>query len=851
MAETPRAIIDVYNDLPNEEKDVCSSNNFLDCLTFKETIDASHADFGIPLQSGKPKPGDGVNRPKRLVLPPSNDELLCKGGGLDSLSNDLSDSIVLIPRGICSFEQKAIKAFRLGAEGVIIYNNLRSRYSMNYRGSPMVFDNDDIRRRVPMDDIVWPMNKVDYECQNARAWIPKEYFSFEPLPYNDTVNDFILTGSIYEGNLCALEDESHPEELFETNCESKRCLLTGSNKIVTELMEYEVMEACCAWDIHQKMSGTSSPYVSSDDKLEIPITFVTMRDGDKLLNLLIQSKNDNEDVLVVMYERYYPRWNVSTYLVLFLAVFTNFLASWISASDLRRTRKALETTDIILAGTGGAGAVSINADIPANIPVSTVNTTHDYDAISIDNVDNVHSGEVELQDLRQNNTNSAATHVTVGSNEADNVNREADEADLIEQRRDGTNSPSPRNFDEEDYYAYDFSYPSSTFEIRMLHIGAFLVVGSITLFILYFAQVNNIFIVFYAMGGILALVTIFFFPLYRWIGAKLGIGKQIERSICRRFQFCGFSSLRWIDVLSISSATVLGLTWLIVAYGYIFRKTEINAAYWVIHDLMGICICILFIKSIRAASIKVATLLILAFFIYNVLLAFVTPFLFNGISSDMTSDNNEVDAYICEKYPDDPGCVRIIPFPMFLSIPAINDYRGGAIAVMLTNIIIPGLLISYGARLDASKKVVSAYAIRRRLARRGRTDISRYFLERNATVSWRKKLSSYFVWLLISYVLGLFLAYILISFTNAPTAVFLYLAPIILSTIICLGWKKRELEVIWKGHKTVKFAQRIVDVYQFIGPSRIGTFPLDDDSDGDTISVGSSNPSLGESIDFE
>ena len=161
IAALPSATIDVYEIKEEENHSECLSSNFLNCLTHTRSFDASRASFSQPLHFDKPNGFDYNYRPKPLVAAPIYDPLLCNIhypnlASPTSFSSSLTDiyeqKIVLVPRGQCDFERKALNAQLLGADGVVIYNTLESRYNVN-----------------ETNGIVWP-NERDYECDNGETW---------------------------------------------------------------------------------------------------------------------------------------------------------------------------------------------------------------------------------------------------------------------------------------------------------------------------------------------------------------------------------------------------------------------------------------------------------------------------------------------------------------------------------------------------------------------------------------------------------------------------------------------------------------------------------------------------------
>ena len=108
-----------------------------------------------------------------------------------------------------------------------------------------------------------------------------------------------------------------------------------------------------------------------------------------------------------------------------------------------------------------------------------------------------------------------------------------------------------------------------------------------------------------------------------------------------------------LDSLAVISVYSIGVAWLCV--GLLQDSPDTNVFYWVTQNVMGACICISFLSVIKLNSIKVATVLLLAAFVYDIFFVFITPYLFDGESimiSVATSGGVPDDPNFCEKYPD-------------------------------------------------------------------------------------------------------------------------------------------------------------------------------------------------------
>jgi len=231
------------------------------------------------------------------------DSLLC---GNVTASTMYENSILLVPRGDCTYQHKAYQAQQMGAKGIVIFNNLASRYSLN-----TTKDEGDLS----YNDIFFPQPFYDYDCQLGSADIPTDALQFVHLKYIAEHNDPLLSGDPAT-NLCKARSPDHLAK-----CPSKRCLLT--NYTPGESMT----KACCAWDLHLRLYG-------DDSKLDvrIPAVFVTMEQRQALMDLVSQSNNNNS-VSVILKARWQPTYNPSSFLVWLLGVTVAAVAAYQSAGD--------------------------------------------------------------------------------------------------------------------------------------------------------------------------------------------------------------------------------------------------------------------------------------------------------------------------------------------------------------------------------------------------------------------------------------------------------------------------------------------------------------------------------------
>ena len=377
----------------------------------------------------------------------------------------------------------------------------------------------------------------------------------------------------------------------------------------------------------------------------------------------------------------------------------------------------------------------------------------------------------------------------------------------------------------------NFQSRSNTAEMQNMEINAFhavLLVGfaCIFIFILFFFNLYKVVRVIYGLAGSVVMAHVLIHPLM----TRLISSKRIPEDITNSFHATAFGCrgvyYKWIDIYSTVIGWTLGIAW--IAVGFSLVQPMSNFYYWFMQDVMGVCYCILILGVIHVNTIMVASILLTLVFIYDVFYVFISPLLFGSSMMVDVASGGGIGSSFCEKYPSDARCRgALAPLPMLIAVPWFNDFRGGWTGVGLGDIILPGLLISFGARYDSSQELVrkcsqisSIRSSGENVAHDGEdVDISNdesttravryhYHLGRAMKVLF----SGYFGPLMIAYSIGLMVAYIAVWSTNKAQPALLYLAPISLGTTLCLGWKRRELADLWSGPKVLKKANRMVGV---------------------------------------
>lgn len=143
----------------------------------------------------------------------------------------------------------------------------------------------------------------------------------------------------------------------------------------------------------------------------------------------------------------------------------------------------------------------------------------------------------------------------------------------------------------------------------------FIVTASCFLILLFYVDLNRVISVLYCISAGSAVANVAAQPFF-----KLVLPRRLARARV-------INAERWdvvVSVLDLASTCVglgIGLWWLFV------RDTASYA--WVLQDIMGICLCILFLTLVRFPNIKVATVLLVLAFLYDIFFVFLSPIFFH------------------------------------------------------------------------------------------------------------------------------------------------------------------------------------------------------------------------------
>lgn len=683
------------------------------------TLLASQASFG-PFPPMKKDASKSSDYPHSLIPATalSSDALLCKTDEEmqeDGFAAFDKPTVLLVPRGGCSFEQKALYAqHRYKASAIIVYGDLSSRYGYNETSKEVIF----------------PTDKVDYDCDYGKGKISKSKLNFNPK-YDAYADDGLLAST------CTANTRK---------CDSGKCLLTGTKTS-------DDYQTCCAWDLHIWLYADNTiANNTTETRVTIPSMYISMKQYDELAVAMANSK----DMELRMYQRDRPYYNVSSSMIWALGVFTAAFAAYLSAMDIRAAMKRIQSRALI------------------QMP-----TTETQQQIEID----VQSENLEAI------PNSLSTI-------ANNENTRTVKSRSPRPSPNATTSTSTRENEQQE--------EEETLELTLAHAFFFIVFSSASLLILFFFKLYSMVKVFYAFGCAGAMSQVLLGPLYQFIFSKFP-SFSIHRTMCN-ISTLEIGPVSYLSVLSSLTAYGIIMVWLLMAF--LHNNPSENPFFWITQDVMGMCICVVFLSLVRVSTLKVATVLLVVAFFYDIFFVFITPYIFKGKSVMITVATSggppTADPTWCEKYPKDKNCLGGDPLPMLLTFPRLFDYQGGMSLLGLGDIVLPGLALSFAARLDAAKMLIGT------MSSSNSSEKRTVMCSITSCVCRAFTCNSYFEPIILAYAIGLLMANFAVYVMKMGQPALLYLVPMCLGSMFLVGWRKGEIRDLWNGSKMLRAADQIV-----------------------------------------
>jgi len=197
--------------------------------------------------------------------------------------------------------------------------------------------------------------------------------------------------------------------------------------------------------------------------------------------------------------------------------------------------------------------------------------------------------------------------------------------------------------------------------------------------------------------------------------------------------------IRWIGVI-----TVTGIISCIISAGVI--AAWLSTFFWLLTDMLAISLALTALSFVRLPNMKVSSIILILFLLYDVFWVFISPFIFK----------KNVMITVATQLPTLP---MILVFPRVIS--------DGWSLLGLGDIVLPGLFLCFLYRFD----------------KMARTPFLRgYFLR-----AW------------IGYILGLIITLAMVLALQRGQPALLYLVPCTLIPTIFFGWRREELKNLWLG----------------------------------------------------
>ncbi|KAG9405760.1 Signal peptide peptidase-like 2A [Aphanomyces cochlioides] len=311
-------------------------------------------------------------------------------------------------------------------------------------------------------------------------------------------------------------------------------------------------------------------------------------------------------------------------------------------------------------------------------------------------------------------------------------------------------------------------------DINWKHAVGFLVFGSAFLLLLFYVNVVMIVIVMFCFGASSAVGTILISPL---LHSFQPLKKQL---FDWSNNYLGAVYVSIADILSFAISAGLVLFW-------VFTRHEDYS--WILQDVFGVCVCILFLQTIRLPNIKVATILLILVFLYDIFFVFLSPYVFGRsvmivAAQGGKQDDSTAPSSYCLRYPQDTAakCIKEA-IPILIRLPKITNWLGGEAMLGLGDIVLPGLLLVFCARYDyATRGNVLGAPIR-------------------ATAAAYPGKLGLFVYMCIGYAVGLFLANLGVILMQSGQPALLYLVPCTLGVLSIMTWRAGLIKKLWDGPK--------------------------------------------------
>lgn len=182
--------------------------------------------------------------------------------------------------------------------------------------------------------------------------------------------------------------------------------------------------------------------------------------------------------------------------------------------------------------------------------------------------------------------------------------------------------------------------------------------------------------------------------------------------------------------------------------------------HWILNNIMGVSYCIMSLSFIKLPNIKVATIILVCLFFYDIFWVFISPYVFgdNVMVAVATKPTVNPINTIAQSL-NIQGVVPELQLPMKLIY--WHHMLG------LGDIVVPGFLVAYALKIDQNSSQPKGYFY-------------------------------YSMW---GYAIGLFMAMVMAFVYHIAQPALLYLVPTTLITMIVVANSRKELHKLWIGIK--------------------------------------------------
>lgn len=344
-----------------------------------------------------------------------------------------------------------------------------------------------------------------------------------------------------------------------------------------------------------------------------------------------------------------------------------------------------------------------------------------------------------------------------------------------------------------------------TLDLSIYHAVGFLVFASAFLVLLFYVNVVLVVVVLFAVGSVSSTFHVLWAPLL----AQVVLLRRVHPMKNWLWQWEGvFEPATWTlgDLLALLLSIGVAVFW--------FLMRHENFA-WVFQDIFGVCLCIMFLRTLRLPNVKIATVLLVLVFCYDIFMVFISPYIFKEsvmIKVATSGASANADTSYCLRYPTDSehDCVSE-SMPILLRMPKVLDWRESTTMLGLGDIVLPGLLLVLCARFDYATRGQLFGKVNRQLLGRIRSfgagmgqrappSMGDRHTEpelNGAAVSHSRR--GVFCMLLWGYAIGLFLANLAVSLTGDGQPALMYLVPCTLGLLAIIGWRRGILTKLWQG----------------------------------------------------